>query len=78
MGKQHRYALTARQLFFACWRRENLLVSRNMFQYGFRFFITVVMVRHVSRNINRLPFHLGSSSMNHGPITQLHSLLDWL
>ena len=52
MGKQHRYALTARQLFYACWQRENLLVSRNMFQYGFRFFITVVMVRHVSRDIN--------------------------
>ena len=46
VGRHHRYALTSRQLFFACWRRENLLVSRNMFQYGFRFFITVVMVRH--------------------------------
>jgi len=46
VSKEHRYALTPQQLFFACWRRENVLVSRNMFQYGFRFFITVVMVRH--------------------------------
>ena len=45
VSKHDRYALTPGQLFGACWRRENLLVSRNMFQYGFRFFITIVMVR---------------------------------
>jgi len=50
VSRHHGYALTPRQLFFACWRRENLLVSRNMFQYGFRFVITVVMVRHAENH----------------------------
>ena len=45
VDKHHRYALTPRQLFFACWKRENVLVSRNLFQYGFRFFVTMFMVR---------------------------------
>jgi hypothetical protein len=46
VDKHHRYALTPKQLFFACWKRENVLVSRNLFQYGFRFFVTMFMVRN--------------------------------
>ena len=45
MDKHHRYALSPTQLFWACWSRENVLVSRNLFQYGFRFFVTMFMVR---------------------------------
>ena len=45
VDKHHRYALSPTQLFWACWKRENVLVSRNLFQYGFRFFVTMFMVR---------------------------------
>jgi len=45
VDKHHRYALSPTQLFWACWSRENVLVSRNLFQYGFRFFVTMFMVR---------------------------------
>ncbi|BDA40539.1 Pleiotropic drug resistance protein 1 [Coccomyxa sp. Obi] len=38
-----RYALSSWELFKACWRRELILVSRNAFLYGFRFFVTMLM-----------------------------------
>ncbi|KAK9916362.1 hypothetical protein WJX75_001804 [Coccomyxa subellipsoidea] len=38
-----RYALSGWELFKACWRRELILVSRNLFLYGFRFFVTMLM-----------------------------------
>ncbi len=49
VDKHHRYALSPTQLFWACWSRENVLVSRNLFQYGFRFFVTMFMVRPAFR-----------------------------
>ena len=53
VDKHHRYALTPSQLFYACWKRENVLVSRNLFQYGFRFFVTMFMVRRPRLLVHR-------------------------
>ena len=33
---RRKYALTPGQLFRVCWEREKVLVSRNLFLYGFR------------------------------------------
>ena len=44
MPRNNKYALSNMQLFWACWDREKTLVKRNAFLYGFRFFVTVLMV----------------------------------
>eukprot|EP00208_Stichococcus_sp_RCC1054_P006723 CAMPEP_0206141786 /NCGR_PEP_ID=MMETSP1473-20131121/14100_1 /ASSEMBLY_ACC=CAM_ASM_001109 /TAXON_ID=1461547 /ORGANISM="Stichococcus sp, Strain RCC1054" /LENGTH=1124 /DNA_ID=CAMNT_0053536477 /DNA_START=231 /DNA_END=3601 /DNA_ORIENTATION=+ len=41
--RSNRYALSNRDLFWFCWARELTLARRNLFVYGFRFFVTMFM-----------------------------------
>lgn len=41
--RSNRYAMSGTSLFWFCWQRELTLARRNIFIYGFRFFVTMTM-----------------------------------